>query len=238
MLESSLSEQKALNESLNKKIGKLELDYNQSNIKNNETISILEKKIADLESKLMFNPSNNINNIEYSKESLQYYLSLFNENVEQFTQLLNSQINKNSDCNDKFLKEINNIMGQKEQEFNKKINDFIIKISDKDNNEEINSIKEKNILWLKKQIDEFFPYKQKCLLLNKEINKLQMECDILKNKTEYSNKLIKEKEEINKFRIKNIKKKFFEGFGEFIKLNLPNKLEEANSLFKSFESDE
>ena len=238
MLESSLSEQKALNESLNKKIGKLELDYNQSNIKNNETISILEKKIADLESKLMFNPSNNINNIEYSKESLQYYLSLFNENVEQFTQLLNSQINKNSDCNDKFLKEINNIMGQKEQEFNKKINDFIIKISDKDNNEENNSYKENNILWLKKQIDELFPYKQKCLLLNKEINKLQMECDILKNKTEYSNKLIKEKDEINKFRIKNIKKKIFEGFGEFIKLNLPNKIEEANSLFKSFESDE
>ena len=186
----------------------------------------------------MFNPSNNINNIEYSKESLQYYLSLFNENVEQFTQLLNSQINKNSDCNDKFLKEINNIMGQKEQEFNKKINDFIIKISDKDNNEENNSYKENNILWLKKQIDELFPYKQKCLLLNKEINKLQMECDILKNKTEYSNKLIKEKEEINKFRIKNIKKKIFEGFGEFIKLNLPNKIEEANSLFKSFESDE
>ena len=238
MLESSLSEQKALNESLNKKIGKLELDYNQSNIKNNETISILEKKIADLESKLMFNPSNNINNIEYSKESLQYYLSLFNENVEQFTQLLNSQINKNSDCNDKFLKEINNIMGQKEQEFNKKINDFIIKINDDGGNEEINSNKEKNILWLKKQIDELFPYKQKCLLLNKEINKLQMECDILKNKTEYSNKLIKEKEEINKFRIKNIKKKIFEGFGEFIKLNLPNKIEEANSLFKSFESDE
>ena len=62
MLESSLKEEKALNESLNKKISKLELDYNQNNIKNNETISSLEKKISDLESKLVLNPDNNFYN--------------------------------------------------------------------------------------------------------------------------------------------------------------------------------
>ena len=70
------------------------------------------------------------------------------------------------------------------------MNDFLIKINEGNNNEN-DAYKEKNIIWLKKQIDELFPYKQKCLLLNKEINKLHMECDILQNKTEYSEQLIK-----------------------------------------------
>ena len=227
MLESSLKEEKALNEALNKKISKLELDYNQTSVKNNETISTLEKKIEDLESKLVLNPNNNFYN---TKESLQFYLSLFNENVEQFIQLTNSQINKNNDYNDKCLENINNIVQKLEENFNKKIEEFILKINKDNNNNYENEINiEKNINWLKKEIDELLPYKEKCLMLNKEINKLQIDID-----------MFKEKEELNKLRNKNIKNKFINKFTEFVKSNLSdsNKLDEFDSMIKNLESED
>ena len=227
MLESSLKEEKALNEALNKKISKLELDFNQTSVKNNETISTLEKKIEDLESKLVLNPNNNFYN---TKESLQFYLSLFNENVEQFIQLTNSQINKNNDYNDKCLENINNIVQKLEEDFNKKIEEFILKINNDNNNTYENEINiEKNINWLKKEIDELLPYKEKCLMLNKEINKLQIDID-----------MFKEKEELNKLKNKNIKNKFINKFTEFVKLNISdsNKLDEFNSMIKNLESED
>ena len=227
IIESSLKEEKARNESLNEKIGELELDYNKSN-----------KKIEELESKLKNNNENNNmknnNNKEFSKESLQYYLSLFNENIEQFTKLINSQKNKTDDNSNIYLKEINNLIGQKGQELNNKMNDFISKIK-YDN--EIKNKTENNIIWLKKQIDELFPYKKKCIMLNKEINKLQNQCDIIKNKSEYNNKIIQEKEKINILKFKKAKNKIRDSFGEFIKINLPNKLDEFNSLFKDLGFD-
>ena len=227
MLESSLKEEKALNEALNKKISKLELDYNQTSVKNNETISTLEKKIEDLESKLVLNPNNNFYN---TKESLQFYLSLFNENVEQFIQLTNSQINKNNDYNDKCLENINNIVQKLEENFNKKIEEFILKINKDNSNAYENEINiEKNINWLKKEIDELLPYKEKCLMLNKEINKLQIDID-----------MFKEKEELNKLRNKNIKNKFINKFTEFVKSNLSDsdKLDEFDSMIKNLESED
>ena len=227
MLESSLKEEKALNETLNKKISKLELDFNQTSVKNNETISTLEKKIEDLESKLVLNPNNNFYN---TKESLQFYLSLFNENVEQFIQLTNSQINKNNDYNDKCLENINNIVQKLEEDFNKKIEEFILKINNDNSNAYENEINiEKNINWLKKEIDELLPYKEKCLMLNKEINKLQIDID-----------MFKEKEELNKLRNKNIKNKFINKFTEFVKSNISdsNKLDDFNSMIKNLESEE
>ena len=227
MLESSLKEEKALNEALNKKISKLELDFNQTSVKNNETISTLEKKIEDLESKLVLNPNNNFYN---TKESLQFYLSLFNENVEQFIQLTNSQINKNNDYNDKCLENINNIVQKLEENFNKKIEEFILKINNDNNNNYQNEINiEKNINWLKKEIDELLPYKEKCLMLNKEINKLQIDID-----------MFKEKEELNKLRNNNIKNKFINKFTEFVKSNISdsNKLDEFNSMIKNLESED
>ena len=227
MLESSLKEEKALNEALNKKISKLELDFNQTSVKNNETISTLEKKIEDLESKLVLNPNNNFYN---TKESLQFYLSLFNENVEQFIQLTNSQINKNNDYNDKCLENINNIVQKLEEDFNKKIEEFILKINKDNSNAYENEINiEKNINWLKKEIDELLPYKEKCLMLNKEINKLQIDID-----------MFKEKEELNKLKNKNIKNKFINKFTEFVKSNISdsNKLDEFNSLVQNLESEE
>ena len=227
IIESSLKEEKARNESLNEKIGELELDYNKSN-----------KKIEELENKLKNNNDNNNmknnNNKEFSKESLQYYLSLFNENIEQFTKLINSQKNKTDDNSNIYLKEINNLIGQKGQELNNKMNDFISKIK-YDN--EIKNKTENNIIWLKKQIDELFPYKKKCIMLNKEINKLQNQCDIIKNKSEYNNKIIQEKEKINILKFKKAKNKIRDSFGEFIKINLPNKLDEFNSLFKDLGFD-
>ena len=227
IIESSLKEEKARNESLNEKIGELELDYNKSN-----------KKIEELESKLKNNNDNNNmknnNNKEFSKESLQYYLSLFNENIEQFTKLINSQKNKTDDNSNIYLKEINNLIRQKGQELNNKMNDFISKIK-YDN--EIKNKTENNIIWLKKQIDEIFPYKKKCIMLNKEINKLQNQCDIIKNKSEYNNKIIQEKEKINILKFKKAKNKIRDSFGEFIKINLPNKLDEFNSLFKDLGFD-
>ena len=44
IVESSLNEQKNLNEILNNKISELELGYTQKNLKSDETISSLEKK--------------------------------------------------------------------------------------------------------------------------------------------------------------------------------------------------
>ena len=231
MIESSFNEEKALNKILKEKLEKLEFDYNNINIKNQEKISLLEKKLNDFEKNKNLNlniESTNDTN-ETSKDNLKYYLSQFNDNIEQFNQIINSQINNN----DKYLNEINNIIQKKSEEFNQKIKEYFSSSSNNydinDNNIYINN----NISWLNKQIDELFPYKTKCLILNKEIIKLQNEMDLIKNKYEFDNKIIKEKEEINELKIKKAKQKIFDIFGEYIKNNFPNKLDEFNLIFKN-----
>ena len=232
MIESSFNEEKALNKILKEKLEKLEFDYNNINIKNQEKISLLEKKLNDFEKNKNLNLNLNIESTndtnETSKDNLKYYLSQFNDNIEQFNQIINSQINNN----DKYLNEINNIIQKKSEEFNQKIKEYFSSSNNYDinnNNIYINN----NISWLKKQIDELFPYKTKCLILNKEIIKLQNEMDLIKNKYEFDNKIIKEKEEINELKIKKAKQKIFDIFGEYIKNNFPNKLDEFNLIFKN-----
>ena len=232
MIESSFNEEKALNKILKEKLEKLEFDYNNINIKNQEKISLLEKKLNDFEKNKNLNlniESTNDTN-ETSKDNLKYYLSQFNDNIEQFNQIINSQINNN----DKYLNEINNIIQKKSEEFNQKIKEYF---SSSSNNYDINNNNNiyinNNISWLNKQIDELFPYKTKCLILNKEIIKLQNEMDLIKNKYEFDNKIIKEKEEINELKIKKAKQKIFDIFGEYIKNNFPNKLDEFNLIFKN-----
>ena len=234
MIESSFNEEKALNKILKEKLEKLEFDYNNINIKNQEKISLLEKKLNDFERNKNLNLNLNIESTndtnETSKDNLKYYLSQFNDNIEQFNQIINSQINNN----DKYLNEINNIIQKKSEEFNQKIKEYF---SSSNNNYDINNNNNiyinNNISWLKKQIDELFPYKTKCLILNKEIIKLQNEMDLIKNKYEFDNKIIKEKEEINELKIKKAKQKIFDIFGEYIKNNFPNKLDEFNLIFKN-----
>ena len=232
MIESSFNEEKALNKVLKEKLEKLEFDYNNINIKNQEKISLLEKKLNDFEKNknLTLNIESTNDTNETSKDNLKYYLSQFNDNIEQFNQIINSQINNN----DKYLNEINNIIQKKSEEFNQKIKEHF---SSSNNNYDINNNNNiyinNNISWLKKQIDELFPYKTKCLILNKEIIKLQNEMDLIKNKYEFDNKIIKEKEEINELKIKKAKQKIFDIFGEYIKNNFPNKLDEFNLIFKN-----
>jgi len=234
MIESSFNEEKALNKILKEKLEKLEFDYNNINIKNQEKISLLEKKLNDFEKNKNLNLNLNIESTndtnETSKDNLKYYLSQFNDNIEQFNQIINSQINNN----DKYLNEINNIIQKKSEEFNQKIKEYF---SSSSNNYDINNNNNiyinNNISWLNKQIDELFPYKTKCLILNKEIIKLQNEMDLIKNKYEFDNKIIKEKEEINELKIKKAKQKIFDIFGEYIKNNFPNKLDEFNLIFKN-----
>ena len=229
MMESSFNEEKNLNKNLIDKIEKLEFDYNNLNMKNKETISSLEKKINELENKKISLDENiGNNNIENTKENLKYYLSIINENIEQFNQMLNNQ---NDNIDKYILNEINNLIQKKSEEFNQKIKKFFSSSINFENNIYLNN----NITWLKKQIDELFPYKKKCLILNKEIVKLQNEIDLIKNKFEFSNKIFKEKEEINKLKIKKAKQKIFDGFGEYIKNNFPYKLDEFNSIFKNLE---
>ena len=234
MIESLFNEEKALNKILKEKLEKLEFDYNNINIKNQEKISLLEKKLNDFEKNKNLNLNLNIESTndtnETSKDNLKYYLSQFNDNIEQFNQIINSQINNN----DKYLNEINNIIQKKSEEFNQKIKEYF---SSSSSNYDINNYNNiyinNNISWLKKQIDELFPYKTKCLILNKEIIKLQNEMDLIKNKYEFDNKIIKEKEEINELKIKKAKQKIFDIFGEYIKNNFPNKLDEFNLIFKN-----
>ena len=66
-------------------------------------------------------------------------------------------------------------------------------------------------------------------MLNKEINKLQIDID-----------MFKEKEELNKLRNNNIKNKFINKFTEFVKSNISdsNKLDDFNSMIKNLESEE
>ena len=120
-------------------------------------------------------------------------------------------------------------MHQKQQEFNKKLNDFFNFIKNGENFDE----KNKNILWLKKQIDELFPYKKKCLILNKEIIKLQTMNENLKNKYDIKDKIWKEKEEINNIKIKKLKNKIFHFFEncENISSNSENKKDEFIKIF-------
>ena len=171
LTECSLKLEKENNDNLNKKIRELEMELNQNNYKSTETIRSLEKKIEDLENKL-FNPTNN----GYLNESLQYYLSLFNENINQFTSFINHQSKINNDISESHLNKIENLINKKEKVFNDMVNDIILKMSQNiilrnsgnfnDNNNNNNNLNEKNykdkIIWLEKQTEELIPFKQKC----------------------------------------------------------------------------
>ncbi len=242
--ESSLIEEKALNEALNKKISELEMDYNQNNLKNNEIIKELEKKIEDLENKL-FNP---INNGICSNEFLQYYLSLFNDNINQFTLLINLQNKKYNDFTDNNLSKLENFMKEKEISFTKKVNDIILKMSQniilkssgelsKNNNDLCEKNYKDKIVWLEKQIEELMPFKQKCLCLNEQVCKLNSDIEILKNKFDVSTKLYKEKEELNNLKLQNAKDKVKETFDKFISQNCPNKYDEFKLICQNFSFD-
>ena len=228
---SSLNEEKSLNEALNKKIGELEKDYNKKIFKGTETIKSLEKKIEELENKL-YNPINN----GYSNESLQYYLSLFNDNINQFISLVNKQIKINNDLSENHTNKLENIINEKEKGFNHIVNDIILKITEFNNNnkELIEKNNNEKINWLKIQIDELMPFKQKCLILNEQILKLQNENEILKNKCENTTKLSKEKEELNKLKFQKIKDKVKETFDNFIVQNCPNKYDDFKLICKNF----
>ena len=246
LTECSLKQEKETNEALNNKIRELEMGFNENNYKSSETIKSLEKKIEDLENKL-FHPTNN----GYSNESLQYYLSLFNENINQFTSFINHQSKINNDISESHLNKIENFINKKEKVFNDMVNDIILKMSqniilrnsgnfdnnNNNNNKNNNNLNEKNykdkIVWLEKQTEELIPFKQKCLLLNEQVNKLQSENEILKNKIDNLKKLSKEKEELNNLKLQNIKKKIKEDFDKFIMQNCPNKYDEFKLIYQN-----
>ena len=231
--ETSLEEEKKINESLNNQIEELKIEYKQNNFKSNETIKTLEKKIEELENKL-FNPENNS---LCSNESLKYYLSLFNDNIQQFTCLVNKKNKINNDFSENHLYKIENYMNEKEKLFSKKINDVLLKMSQnillknsgelsKNNNDLFEKNYKDKIIWLEKQIEELIPFKQQCLILNEQVNKLSSEVDIYKNKIEISTKIKQENEEVFNLKIQKIK--------EFIKQNCPNKYDEFKLICQNF----
>ena len=237
LAEMSLSQEKEINEKLNKKIEEIEIGYNQNNFKNSETIKSLEKKIEVLENKL-FNPTNN----GYSNQSLQYFLSLFNENINQFTSLINNQFQINNDIAENNLKRIEDFLNEKEKIFSDIVNKIILKMtqniifrntddfSKKESNEQ--NYKDK-IIWLIKQTEELIPFKQKCLLLNEQVNKLQTENEILNKSIDNMEKLCKEKEELYNKQFQNIKVKLQEDFDKFILQNCPNKYDEFKKIYQN-----
>ena len=233
--ECSLKQEKEMNEALNKKIDELEIGLSQNNLKSSDIIKSLEKKVEDLENKL-FNPTNN----GYSNESLQYYLSLFIENINQFTSLVNSQNKISNDLCENQLNKIEDFMNKKEKIFSDMVNNIILKMSQNilrntGNNNNDNDLNEKNykekIIWLEKQTEELIPFKQKCLLLNEKVNKLQTENDILKNKIDNMEKICEEKEELNKLKFQNIKEKILEILDKYNGPNLP--IDELKLIFKN-----
>ena len=179
---------------------------------------------------------------------MQYYISLFNENINQFTSLINYQNKINNDLAENHLNKIENFMNKKEKIFNDMVNNIILKMSQNlilrnsgnlSNNN--NGLNEKNykdkIIWLEKQTEELIPFKQKCLLLNEQINKLQSENDFLKNKIDNMKKMFEEKEEVYKLKFQNIKGIIMESFDKFIMQNLPNKYDEFKLIIKNITID-
>ena len=227
----SLNEAKALNENLNKKIKELENVINQNNFKSTETIRELEKKIEELENKLCKRM-----NKGYSNESLQYYISLFNDNIDQFTSLINIQNKISKDLNENNTNKIENIINEKSNEFKNMVNEIMTKISDyiKNNKELVEKNKNEKINWLNKRIDELMSFKRQCLTLCEQNNKLQNENDILKERYENITKLSKEKEELNKLKFTKIKDKVRDVFDNFIVQNCPTKYEEFKLICKNF----
>ena len=110
-----------------------------------------------------------------------------------------------------------------------KISDYI-----KKNKELVEKNKNEKISWLNKQIDELMSFKQQCLELCEQNNKLQNENKILKDKYENITKLSKEKEELNKLNFKKYKDKVKDVFDNFIVQNCPNKYDEFKLICKNF----
>ena len=240
LAESSLAHEKSLNESLNNQIGELKIELDQKNFKSNETIKVLEKKIEDLENKL-FNPNNSNG---YSNESLQYYLSLFNDNINQFTSIINQQFKLNADLAENNKNKIENFMNEKEKSFSILLNELFLKLlqnKNDNNNSNNNDLNEKNykdkIVWLEKQINELIIFKQDCCNLEIQVNRLQNENEILKSKMENIQKLQTQKEEVNKLKLQKIRVKIKETFDKFIMQNCPNKNEEFKIICQNFSFD-
>ena len=159
--------------------------------------------------------------------------------------MINHQVKINNDLSENNLSKIQNFLNEKEKIFKNLINDIILKMtqtiisrySGNFSNNDINNLNEKNykdkITWLENQIEELIPFKQKCLYLNEQVNKLQNDNDFLKNKMENC----KEKEELNNLKFQKINSKIKDYFDKFIMQNCPNKYDEFKSFCLNFSFD-
>ena len=197
--EISLAEEKSKNEELARNIQELEIQIEQKNLSNETIIKSLKKQKEELEDKL-FNPKNS----SCTNESLQYYLNLFNDNVKQFSTLIENQVKLKNDLSKSYMKKTENFLSEKEKKFDEILKNFITKItnviSSKEGNEnnKIGDTSKDKICWLQNQIDELMQYKHKYISLTEKVKNLEREKQILQEKMDTINEEKEFKEQVEK----------------------------------------
>ena len=180
--DSTINEMNKKNESLDQEKEQLFLTY--------------QKKIEELQSKVLDNQSNTSNEDENADGmDLSDHIDTLNSNIEAFKNIFNRKINNFKENFDQFISEFKskdeaftNLLNEKTQSFKDVINkhsenlsENVNKIFDEANKPTLN-VKEQKIDWLNKQVDELSEYQKKGINYQNGIKDLTNENQILANK--------------------------------------------------------
>ena len=180
--DNTINEMSKKNETLDQEKEKLFLQY--------------QKKIEELQSKVLDNQSNNSTKEESSEEmDLSDHIDTLNSNIEAFKNIFNRKIKNFKENLEQFRSEykskdetFNNLLNDKTKSFS----DLVLKYSQnlsenigkifEDANQKTSNVKEQKIDWLNKQVDELSEYKKKGIEYDSKIKDLTNENQIMVNR--------------------------------------------------------
>ena len=155
-----------------------------------------QKKIEELQSKVLNNQSNNSEKEESTEGvDLSEHIDTLNSSIDIFKNIFNKKINNFKENFDQFKAEykskdetFNSLLNDKTKSFNELIQKYSANLSEniskifEEANKPTANVKEQKIDWLNKQVDELTEYKKKGIDYDNKIKELTEENQLLINK--------------------------------------------------------
>ena len=155
-----------------------------------------QKKIEELQSKVLDNQSNNSEKEESTEGvDLSEHIDTLNSSIDVFKNVFNKKINNFKENFDQFKAEykskdetFNSLLNDKTKSFNELIKKYSANLSEniskifEEANKPTANVKEQKIDWLNKQVDELTEYKKKGIDYDNKIKELTEENQLLINK--------------------------------------------------------
>ena len=155
-----------------------------------------QKKIEELQSKVLDNTNNNNSTEEESSgvDDLSDHIDTLNSNIDTFKNIFNRKINNYKENFEQFKNDyktkdeaFKNLLNDKTKSFNELINKYSENLSErietlfKEANKPTSNVKEQKIEWLKKQVEELSEYKKKGIEYGNKIRELTNDNQMMEN---------------------------------------------------------